>query len=277
MLFLIIFFVALLIIIALLYLYAIMPGVDRKRRGQFGDFATVYYAHRGLHVTPGDAPENSIAAFTLAADQGFGIELDIQLCKDGQVVVFHDETLERICGVTGRLLDFSYEELSEFTLCGTQEKIPLLKDVLDLVAGRVPLIIEYKIVDGDMTVCALGDALLRQYQGAYCIESFHPFALRWYRKNHPAVIRGQLADRFTAKSEYRHLKYWLLQNLLLNFLTRPDFIAFNHEHRKMWSRSLCQKLWRNPAVAWTLYQPEELTQAKKHFDWFIFEGFAPLP
>ncbi|MCL2718403.1 MAG: glycerophosphodiester phosphodiesterase [Lachnospiraceae bacterium] len=263
--------------LALFYLFLIMPTLRHKPG--FRELKTVYFAHRGLHdnnpCAEGgcDAPENSLKSFEKAVAAGYGIELDLQLSKDGQVVVFHDETLERMCGVPGNVLDYTYEELKQFTLLGSTERIPLLAETLELVAGQVPLIIEYKIVKHNLSVCEIGDKLLRKYQGVYVIESFHPFALRWYKENHPSVIRGQLADRFTEKEEYKSLQYWLLQNLLLNFITKPDFIAFNFEYAGMWSRTICRRLFRNPAAAWTIKTPAELEKVRQKFDWFIFEGF----
>ena len=252
-----------------------------RRKPELAKIKTVYFAHRGLHDTlpqgesPNTAPENSLKAFELAVNAGYGIELDIQLSKDNQVVVFHDETLDRMCGVPGAVLDYTYEELQEFTLLNSDQRIPLLKDVLTLVAGRITLIIEYKIVNHNLSVCALGDEILRAYDGPYVIESFHPFALRWYKQNNPTVIRGQLSTRFIAYKDYRSFQYFLLQNLLLNFISKPDFIAFEHTHAAMWSRSICRLLFRNLSVTWTIKSPEDLAKARHKFDWFIFEGFEP--
>lgn len=259
--------------LCLLYLFLIMPAIQRKP--EFSRFQTIYVAHRGLHDNLSEAPENSLKSFEKAVAAGYGIELDLQLSKDGQIVVFHDESLERVCGVEGDVLDYTYEELKNFPLLNSGERIPLFAEVLKLVDGRVPLIIEYKIVQHDLSVCALGDKMLREYKGAYVIESFHPFALRWYKKNNPSVVRGQLADRFTDKAEYRSFQYFLLQNMLLNFITKPDFIAFNHENSGMWSRTLCHRLFCNPAVGWTIKTPGELEKARNKFGWFIFEGFVP--
>ena len=268
--------------IILLYLFMIMPSL--KRKPGFKALAkTIHIAHRGLHENhppggkPASAPENSLKAFELAAAAGYGIELDIQLSKDGRVVVFHDETLTRMCGIKGDVLDYTYEELSAFPLLDSTERIPLFSEVLKLIDGRVPLVVELKIVNHGLSICTLGNELLRNYKGLYVIESFHPFALRWYRKNNPSVIRGQLADHFTSKEEFKSIQYRLLQNLLLNFITKPDFIAFNHEHAGMWSRTLCRVLFRNPAIAWTIKSPAELEKAQSKFDWFIFEGFTPMP
>ncbi|MCL2050779.1 MAG: glycerophosphodiester phosphodiesterase [Lachnospiraceae bacterium] len=260
----------------LIYLFLIMPSF-RLKPG-FHLINSIYFAHRGLHDNAlgkgkSAAPENSLKAFERAVTAGYGIELDVLLTKDSQVVVFHDETLERMCGVAGAVIDYTYEELKQFTLMESGERIPLFADVLKLVDGRVPLIVEYKIVNHNLSVLPLGDELLREYKGQYVIESFHPFALRWYKQNNQAVIRGQLADRFTEKKEYQSFQYWLLQNLLLNFITKPDFIAFNHEHQGMWSRTICRVFFGNKAVAWTLKTPEELEKVRTKFDWFIFEGF----
>jgi glycerophosphoryl diester phosphodiesterase len=261
--------------VILLYLFAIMPTIRRKPG--YAGLQGYYYAHRGLHNNKSPAPENSLTAMAKAVEAGYGIELDIQLTKDDQVVVFHDDGTKRACGVKGWVRDYTYEELQAFSLFGTDERIPLFSAVLELVAGRVPLIVEYKINEAapDFAVCAVGDALLREYSGPYCIESFHPLAVRWYRKNRPAVIRGQLAYRYTNDKNRRQFKYFALQNLMLNFLTRPDFIAFDHNYAGMWSRRICRRLFGCPAVAWTVMYEEQMEKAKRNFDLIIFEGFLP--
>lgn len=254
------------------YLLAIRPG--KGRRTELEQLRGVHYAHRGLHDNTGMAPENSLAAFRLAAEAGFGIELDLQLSRDGQVVIFHDPTLARVCGAAGLISDYSYEELQQFTLFDSPERIPLLTDFLALVAGRVPLVVELKVAWQDMAVCAAADAILRGYRGVYCIESFNPLALIWYKNHHPEVIRGQLADKMPDTGG-RRILYGILTNLLFNFVTRPDFIAYNHLHAKGWSRRICRRLYRNLAVAWTIRSESELAQARKYFDLFIFDSFMP--
>ncbi len=258
---------------ALLYLLMIMPRMIRK--ADKTPFMGVLYAHRGLHDNTSDAPENSLAAFRKAVEGGYGIEFDVQLSKDKIPVVFHDFTLKRMCGVDGKVCDYTYEELSQFHLCDSKEQIPRLEDVLGLIDGHVPLIIEYKIEWKDVQVCRVADEILQDYQGVYCIESFNPLGLLWYRKNRPAVMRGQLADAFYTRKEYKGLLYLLLQNLLLNFLTKPDFVAYNHKEAKRLSRRLCRNLYHNLAVAWTIKSEEELAKAGKEFDLFIFDSFIP--
>ncbi len=259
--------------VGVLYLLAIMPRMCRRPDRK--PFLGVLYAHRGLHDNAGDAPENSLAAFRRAAEAGFGIELDVQFSRDRVPVVFHDYTLKRICGREGRVDDFTYEELQGFPLCQSAERIPRLEQVLDLVGGRVPLIVELKIEGADLSLCPAVDALLGSYRGLYCIESFNPLAVLWYRRHRGEILRGQLSERFLAEKIYHKPLYFLLQNLLLNFLAKPDFIAYNHKHESALSRRLCCGLYGALAVAWTVRSREELEQARKHFEIFIFDSFLP--
>lgn len=259
--------------LAVLYLLMIMPRLgNRKERKKF---TGVYYAHRGLHDNESSAPENSMAAFRKAVEAGYGIELDVQVTKDRMPVVFHDFTLERICGAEGKVSDYTYEELQRFRLCDSTERIPLFEEVLALVDGKVPLIVELKVELTDLTVCEKADELLRSYHGLYCMESFNPLAVFWYRRHHKEIVRGQLSENFLKTGEFHGALYWVLQNLLLNFLTKPDFVAYNHQHQRMLSRKLCHGLYRNMAAAWTIKSMQELDEAGKHFDIFIFDSFIP--
>lgn len=221
------------------------------------------------------APENSLRAFRKAVEAGFGIELDVQMTRDHIPVVFHDFTLKRICGQEGKVSDYTFEELQQFPLCGSDQRIPKFEDVLKCVDGRVPLIVELKIEATDLSVCPAADALLAEYKGLYCIESFNPLGLFWYRRHRRRVVRGQLAEGFLRAGEYKGVLYFLLQNLLFNFLTKPDFIAYNHKHYDMLSRRLCRGLYHNMAAAWTIKSKEQLEAARKHFDIFIFDSFVP--
>ena len=265
--------IAVVLILTILYFLAIMP----RMVGKPDDSAlrNWLYAHRGLHDNKTDAPENSMKAFGKAVDAGFGIELDIQLSKDDVVVVFHDDNLKRICGVDGKVRNYTYEELQQFKLCDSEERIPKFEDVLRMVDGRVPMIVEFKMEDWNEKLCILGDELLRNYKGIYCMESFHPFCVYWYRKHRKEVIRGQLAEAFLREKGYGGIKFFVLQHLLLNFLAKPDFIAYNHKHADNISRRICRKLYKNLAVAWTIKSKEELEAAKAHFDLFIFDTFIP--
>lgn len=260
--------------LTVMYMLAIMPRMlGRADRRPFMD---VLYAHRGLHDNETDAPENSMKAFAKAVEAGYGIEMDIQLSKDGIPVVFHDFTLDRICGVEGKVCDFTYEELQEYTLCKSEERIPRFEDVLKLVGGRVPLIVEYKLVGNDTSVCVAGDKLLKEYDGIYCIESFHPFALHWYRKNNKKVMRGQLSYSFKKEDgSRRSLLDIALANLLFNFITKPDFVAYDHKDYRNRARGICRYVYGGLAVAWTIKSQDELDERREDFDLFIFDSFIP--
>lgn len=256
-----------------LYLLAVTPRV--LNRPDTGLFRKKYFAHRGLHDNAGEAPENSMAAFCKAVEVGYGIELDVQLTKDGIPVIFHDATLERMCGAKAAIEDYTYEELQQFTLGISGEHIPKFEDLLAMVNGQVPLIVEIKSEKRDVSFCVVIDRMLRAYQGEYCIESFNPLVLLWFRLHHNGIARGQLASNFRIDGGSKNLFYFFMTHLLLNIFTAPDFIAYNHQFEEEPGRRLCRWLYRNPAVAWTIRSREELEKMRGKFDVFIFEGFLP--
>lgn len=256
-----------------LYLFMIMPRIlGRPKRKPF---LGVYYAHRGLHDNRTSAPENSMPAFRKAVEAGYGIELDVQLTKDGIPVIFHDFTLERICGVSGRPGEFTYEELRKLNLLQTEEKIPSLQEFLEMVDGQVPLIVELKIEWTDLSLCPAVQKMLSGYRGVYCIESFNPLVLLWYRRHHKEVMRGQLSTNFRHDGNYKNLFHFFLTHLLMNWVTRPDFIAYNCRFKEEPGRRICRKLYKNLAVAWTVKNQKQLESLKKDFDLFIFDSFIP--
>lgn len=261
------------LILAVLYLLMIMPRMAGKP--DTATFTKWLYAHRGLHDNRTDAPENSLRAFQKAVEAGFGIEMDIQMTKDHVPVVFHDFTLKRICNADGKIADYTFEELQQFHLCDSDQKIPKFEDVLKLVDGKVPLIVELKIEALDTSICPAGDKLLSAYKGMYCIESFNPLGVFWYRRHRKEIVRGQLSDAFLKEGEYRGVLYFLLQNLVFNFLTKPDFIAYHHKYPEILSRRICHGLYHNTAAAWTIKSQKELDAARKNFDIFIFDSFMP--
>lgn len=262
-------------ILALAVLYFLMITPRMIHRPDMEELQKWYYAHRGLHDAGAGIPENSMEAFGRAVDAGYGIELDVQMTKDGVPVVFHDFTLKRMCGAEGKVCDYTFEELEQFRLLGTDQKIPKFQDVLGLVGGRTPLIVELKIERTDLSVCAGADRLLAEYGGLYCIESFNPLGVLWYRRNRKRIVRGQLSDAFLKEGSYVGVLYFLLQNLLFNWLGKPDFIAYNCKYPRILSRKLCHGFYRAAAVAWTVRSPEELERIRKSFDIYIFENFRP--
>lgn len=263
-------------IFGVLYLLMIMPRV--LHRPDRSAFRCRLFAHRGLFDNATEAPENSLPAFRKAVEQGYGIELDVQMSADHVPVVFHDFSLQRICGQDRKVRDCTLAELSGMHLCGSGQTIPTFEEVLKLVDGRVPLIVEIKMESFDFSVCIGTDALLRAYKGIYCIESFNPLALLWYRRKHPDVMRGQLSDGFIHYREFRGRKLFgvfFLQMLLGNFATRPDFVSYNHKYKDNPSNVLCRVLYHCKSAAWTIKSQKQLEHAKKNFDVFIFDGFIP--
>lgn len=242
------------------------------------------YAHRGLHNER--YPENSLPAFANAVKHGFAIELDVHRTKDGVIVVFHDSNLKRMTGVDGKIRDYTFAELRELRLNGTQYKIPTLRETLLLIKGQVPLLIEIKRKGfaGDLERELYG--MMEEYGGKYAIQSFSPFSVRWFKKNAPNVYRGQLScnfslckDNFPAGMDcvLRFILSKLLlvvQRLGVNFICRPNFISY--ECQKVDSR-LIRRLRRSgaPIFAWTVRTREEYERAKQYTDSIIFENFTP--
>lgn len=257
------------LILFIIYLFLIAPRM--MGRADRSAFMNIHYAHRGLFDNKSDAPENSLAAFRKAVEAGYGIELDVQLSKDGIPVVFHDKTLKRMCGVDGVVWDYTLEELKSFRLAQSKECIPTFEEALAVIAGKTPIIVEYKLDRVQTEVCEKANELLNAYSGVYCIESFHPLAVLWYKKNRPDVMRGQLSKEFWKDEGYKAAIYTMMAFLLSNVATRPDFIAYNHSDASNISRRLCKAMGAF-SVAWTIKSKEDYEKAKKHFDVFIFDS-----
>ena len=249
-------------------IFLVAPG--KIRRKQKEPFKNRNFAHRGLHKRDRSIPENSLAAFERASRYGYGIELDVQLSRDGEVVVFHDDTLNRVCGVDARVDEKTLAELKQLSLCGTGETIPLFSEVLRTVRGRGALIVELKNGKRNRELCEKTYALLRRYSGDYCIESFNPFIVRWFRLNAPEVVRGQLANPpADYNGEVNPVTGFLLGNVLLNFLGRPQFIAYKLA-KKPFTVKLSEFLGAMK-ICWTSH---EWVNEKGH-DAVIFEYYKP--
>lgn len=256
--------------IILLYLFLVAP----KKTKDMKKYKNVLYAHRGLHN--GERAENSMSAFRAAVEHGYGIELDIRLSKDGKLVVFHDDTLDRVCGREGKVIDFTAEELATFKLNRTNDGIPLFSDVLSLVDGKVPLLVEIKENVGDSTVSAAACSMLAEYKGEYIVESFNPLSLRVVKKAMPQITRGVLSHRYYAYEQFKKPLYFILQSLLTNCLCRPAFIAYDHRHAKAFGLRFVRAFFKVPTLAWTVRSAEEEKEARKNgFDSIIFENFLP--
>ncbi len=256
------------------YLFASAPGIHKKTKWQH--LTGWDYAHRGLYDNEHGIPENSIAAFRRAVDKGYGIELDVHLTADNQLVVFHDDTLTRMCGMNKKISSFLYSDLMQLRLLGTEEGIPLFKDVLELIDGKVPLIIELKVDGSNQNLlCPLVWQLLSRYKGDYCIESFHPFVLQWFKRHEPQVVRGQLSCNFFKENPHCDIVLFLMSNLMTNFFTHPDFIAYKYLDLDNLAVIYNRKLFHIMTVVWTIPGKPTYDRFKNKVDAMIFEGFEP--
>lgn len=260
--------------IIIIWLWLIAPR--RSKRAELKSLARYDYAHRGLYNNDAKIPENSLAAFRLAAESGFGIELDLQLTADKRVVVHHDADLNRSCGVNKKINDMSFAELEAYKLFKTEETIPSFEDVLKAVGRRVPLIIEIKSYTEPHEVCKEVWKILKDYEGEYCIESFDPRIVKWFKDNCPEVVRGQLMEHLvTGEDGITFLEAFAGRNMLSNFLTRPDFEAYNFQHRHNPSLRLARRALKIWEVSWTIKNWNDYRLAKEENCICIFEGFEP--
>lgn len=259
-------------VLAVIYLLALRGRAGHARLAQLRGWS---YAHRGLHDKI--SPENSMSAFQKAVQAGYGIELDVHLMKDGKLAVIHDSSLKRTAGADKKIEELTAEDLPDYRLEGTEECIPLFTDVLQLVDGKVPLVVEIKTEGNNViAVSEATCAILSNYQGLYCVESFDPRAVAYVRKHYPKMVRGQLAhNSLKEESPFPWILRFLLTYNLLNFWVVPDFIAYRYKDRKTLSNFLCRKLWRIQGVSWTITDEKQWRTAVDE-GWIpIFENFKP--
>lgn len=253
----------------------------RPRQDQPGweALGSVRYAHRGLHDLSRGRPENSMAAFRAAVEAGFGAELDVHLMADGNLAVVHDSDLSRVCGKKVMIEDLTANVLKDYPLQGTGEVIPLFGDVLALFEGKTPLVVELKAERGN--AAALTDAamaLLKDWKGTYCVESFHPAVLLRLKAKYPEVIRGQLSQDFLKGSEVGDLPLavrFMLTHLLTTAAAKPDFIAYNCRDRQNVSLRVMKRLYGVHEVGWTVRDRETMEYLEGEGVSCIFEGFVP--
>lgn len=222
-----------------------------------------FFAHRGLYSYDQTIRENSLDAFAKACAAGYGIELDVQLSSDNVVVVEHDDTLSRLYGKQDLVRQVDAKTLfQDFAIAS-------LADVLKLVDGRVPLIIELKTMGKHNEVLARETLeVLKTYQGPYCIESFDPRLVNWFKKHAPMITRGQL---MLPMQHYRSkLMGYLITNCWINKITKPDFIALRKDMATTPKVRKFYKKQRVALVGWTLTSGDE--------NWYhaaIFEHMNP--
>lgn len=229
-------------------------------------------AHRGLF---GDkVPENSLAAFKQAIKNKLPIELDVTALADGTPVVFHDEKLARMTGRDGFISSLSLSDISDFRLQGTKEKIPTLAEALEVIDGKVPVLIEIKNFD---KVGPLEKAVWKElikYDGEYAIESFNPYTLEWFKNNAPKIKRGQLSCFFRNK-DISGIKKFALKRMMLNKkVSEPNFIVY--DSADMPNKFLKKYYGVIPVLAYTIKSEGEEIRLKGFCDNILFDSYTPL-
>ncbi len=265
--------ISLIVIIAVIYIFLTLPRVFDSANM---DLLKIDYSHRGLHGE--DIPENSLAAYQNAIDNGYGIEIDVQLSSDGEIFVFHDPTAMRMCGVDKMIHDMTAEEIKSLRLKNTDEHIPTLTEILSLVDGKVPLLIEVKYYAETQKLCALLAEMLDPYYGSFAIQSFDPRVLRYFKKHRPRFARGQLVARAQKRSERSKssdasnqspIVSFMLSHLLLNVLSRPDFISIQKNHTRELGFVLATEVFKAKAFIWTV-------KSEKHYELFRRQGYFSI-
>ena len=260
------------IVLLLFFLYMYLLAPSKPDAAKTSAFLNRNFAHRGLYTKDQSIAENTIQAFSRAAEAGYGIELDIRFSKDNQIVVFHDDTLARAANIDKPVDNFTYSELALMPLYGTDARMPLFQDVLTVINGRVPLIIELKAGKQNDELAKAAYEMLRQYTGPYGVESFAPRIIRWFKKNAPEIYRGQLACSVqTAANGTPKTLAFLASRCLLNCLSRPNFIAYELVKKPV-SVRLAERLGAIP-VCWTSHSSSDRSDNQM----VIFEFYEPGP
>ncbi len=227
-------------------------------------------AHRGLHDKT--APENSLPAFAKAVELGYAIELDVHLLADDTVVVFHDESLARMTGNDGYIKYLNKEDLKMLHLSGSKECIPTLTEVLELVSGKVPILIEIKNPNkvGKLEQAVID--ILKNYKGEFAVMSFNPYSVGYFKKHAPNIWRGQLSGSFKGQKMPFFQKYVLRHMLLNKKVSEPDFIAYEYTALPNPTVKKYKKL---PLIVCAVPNQTEYMKIVKYCDNVIFEGFEP--
>lgn len=264
-----------LLLVFLLYLFLI--ACARPKKEWTAPFQNLQCAHRGLYEKDQSIPENTLEAFARAAEHGYGVELDVQLSKDGEVIVFHDDTVDRETAYTGRVDAYTLSELQAMSLFGTEgreKRIPLFTEVMAVLDQKSPTIVELKSTENYVELCEKTLAILRTLQGPYCVESFDPRIVRWFRLHAPDIMRGQLTEAYAGwRKGMSASKAFGLSHLWTNLVTRPHFIAYGSKTRPLaW---FLAKITGAFLVYWTEREADDHARLKQQYDCLIFEHFRP--
>ena len=216
-------------------------------------------AHRGLYNDV--IAENTLSAFNNAVNNGYSIELDIQLTKDDKIIVFHDTDLKRIFGTDKKVCDCDHSELSGYKIGKLEEKIPSLSEVFSLVDGKVPILIELKENGRNIPIGPKVMELLLNYKGEYMVQSFYYKQIVWFKNNMPSVPRGMI-----------YSKKGFAYAGLLNRISKPVFLALDIN---IPAEKVIKQRKKRPVFVWTVGRIEDYLAARNAYDGIIFEKFEP--
>lgn len=233
---------------------------------------TQMIAHRGLHNT--QAPENTLAAFERAVQAGYPIELDVREIDDGTVVVIHDLKLSRLTGSDGYVTNLTRDNLKKYKIMKTEQTIPLFSEVLELVNGQVPILIEIKNVNKVGKLEKSIYEMLKAYEGEYAVQSFNPYSIEYFKHFAPSITRGQLSSFFINENSVSPIKKYVLKRMLFNHISRPDFISYDQTNLP---NRYVSKYSHLPVLAWTIRSQAEYERVLPYCNNIIFENFIPAP
>lgn len=233
-------------------------------------------AHRGLHDSNKGVIENTLGAFARAIKGNYAIECDLQITADGEAIVFHDETLDRLADTSGRVDQHTVRQLQKICIVNSKDRMQRLAELLEQVDGTVPLVIELKSHwNGDTFLAERALKVLELYTGPYALMSFDPDLVAAVAELSPQTIRGITADRAT--DPYYNILPVERRVALRNFAhlhrTRPHFVSFYFRELPFAPVQQIRDL-GHPIITWTIHSKTEEAQARRYSDQVTFEGFA---
>jgi len=231
---------------------------------------TGYFAHRGLHNKV--YPENTLGAFKNAVKNEFDIELDVRLSKDKQIIVFHDGNLIRLCGVDANVDELDFDELSKYQISKTNERIPLLHEVLETLPEETTYLIELKPVSNPKEFVTIFINLMKNYDITYAVHSFDPRIINQFKKQDDSIIRGQIAGTFRGQSNFGKL---FVKNLHTNLITKPDFTNYRFEDLPSKKLDRLHKK-GHMIISYVAKNQKNLNFVRNRYDNAVFEDFIPI-
>ena len=258
--------------------WAIAVKPRTKDKPDMSLFLSYDYANGGLHDFCKNMPEHTLKSYELAVQHGYGVVMDVRITKDGVPVVFADHELWRMCSKEGTIEDSLYEEIKDLKLLETEEKIPTLKEALELVDGQVPVLIQLKDWGDNTTeLCENTSLVLDEYEGIFAVESLDYKVVRWFMRYREPYIRAQMLEKSIdlGNSVFEVLSHVAKNFLLTNCLSKPDFISTHIVDRRSISLRLCRHLYHVPVMYWTICTLKEYETARLDDAIVAFEDIEP--